>query len=187
MSMYQRRLGKYELQERVGSGAGEVWKAFDTQQHRYVAIKILPVNAQTSTDFTPRFYREAQTLAALRHPNIVQVHDFYMSQSGSEAYLILDYVEGPSLADHLDATARQGKIPPPDEIVRLLTPIATALDYAHQHKVIHGALKPAAILLDKASLVAGEPKLVDFGANQTLSSLSLPLSDAPYISPEMAQ
>ena len=50
MSMYQRRLGKYELQERVGSGASELWKAFDTQQRRYVAIKILPVNAQTSAD-----------------------------------------------------------------------------------------------------------------------------------------
>src|SRR5947209_13719365 len=149
MSMYQRRLGKYELQERVARGAGEVWKAFDTQQRRYVAIKILSVNAQTSADFTPRFYREAQTLAALRHPNIVQVHDFYMAQSGSEAYLIMDYVEGPSLADYLDSTSHQGKIPSPDEIVRLLTPLAISLDYAHQRKVIHGALKPASILLDK--------------------------------------
>ncbi len=190
MSMYQRRLGKYELQERVGHGAGELWKAFDTQQHRYAAIKILPVNAQTSADFTPRFYREAQTLAALRHPNIVPVHDFYMSQSGSEAYLILDYVEGPSLAEYLDATSHQGKMPSSDEIVRLLTPIATALDYAHQRKVVHGALRPAAILLDKTdttSPAAGEPKLGDFGANQTLSPLSLPLNDAAYISPEVAQ
>jgi serine/threonine-protein kinase len=72
-----------------------------------------------------------------------------MSQSGSEAYLILDYVEGPSLAEYLDATSRQGKIPSSDEIVRLLTPIAIALDYAHQRKVIHGALRPAAILLDR--------------------------------------
>ena len=74
MGMNQRRLGKYELQERLRSGvAGEVWKAFDTQQHRYVTIKIIPVNAQMSTDFAPRFYREAQILAALRHPNIVQI------------------------------------------------------------------------------------------------------------------
>lgn len=190
MGMYQRRLGKYELQERVGRGASEVWKAFDSQQRRFVAIKILPVNAQTSADFAPRFYREAQTLVALRHPNIVPVLDFYMSENGNEAYLIMDYVEGLSLADYLDSTSHQGKIPSPDEIVRLLTPIAIALDYAHQRKVIHGALKPAAIVLDKAnttSLAAGEPKLVDFGENQTLSPLSLPLSDAPYISPEVAQ
>ena len=92
MGMYQRRLGKYELQERVGHGASEVWKAFDSQQHRFVAIKILPVNAQTSADFAPRFYREAQTLVALRHPNIVPILDFYMSQNGNEAYLIMDNV-----------------------------------------------------------------------------------------------
>src|SRR5437870_10328201 len=108
MSMYQRRLGKYELQERVGRGAGEVWKAFDTQERRYVAIKIIPVNAQTSADFTPRFYHEAQILAALRHPNIVPILDFRVSQSGSEAYIIMDYVEGPSLADHLSSTAHMG-------------------------------------------------------------------------------
>ena len=106
MSMYQRRLGKYELQERVGRGVGEVWRAFDTQQRRYVAFKILQVNTQTSTDFTPRFYREAQTLAALRHPNIVPVQDFYMSQSGNEAYLIIALV-APEI--HAVAIVHQGK------------------------------------------------------------------------------
>ena len=191
MGMNQRRLGKYELQERLESGAvGEVWKAFNTQQRRYVTIKIIPVNAQTGADFTPRFYREAQILAALHHPNIVPIQDFHMSQSGSEAYIIMDYVEGPSLADYLSATAHVGKIPPPVAIVHLLTPIADALDYAHQRNVIHGALKPAAILLGKVGATSpspGEPKLTDFGLNHMLNPLTLPLNDVSYISPEVAQ
>ena len=191
MGMNQRRLGKYELQERLGSGAvGEVWKAFNTQQRRYVTLKIIPVNAQTGADFTPRFYREEHILAALHHPNIVPIQDFHMSQSGSEAYIIMDYVEGSSLTDYLSATAHMGKIPPPAAIVHLLTPIADALDYAHQRNVIHGALTPAAILLGKVGATSpspGEPKLTDFGLNHLLNPLTLPLHDVSYISPEVAQ
>jgi serine/threonine protein kinase len=204
MSMYQRRIGKYELRGHLGSGAvGEIWKAFDTQQHCYVLIKIIQVNAQADDDFTSGFYREAQTLAALHHPNIVPIQDFRMSQSGSEAYLITDYVEGQSLADYLDETTHLGKFLPSAEIVRLLTPIAAAVDYAHQHNVVHGALRPGAILLDKASagqpqespaqstplpsLPPGEPKIIDFGMNHMQNPLSLPLSDVHYISPEIAQ
>lgn len=191
MGMNQRRIGKYELQERLGGDAfGEVWKAFDTQQHRYAAFKIIPVNAQTSADFTPRFYHEAQILAALRHPHIVPIQDFRMSNSGSEAYIIMDYVEGPSLADYLSATAHMGKIPPSAEIIHLLAPIADALDYAHQRNVMHGALKPAVILLDKVGATSsspGEPKLTDFGLLHTQNPLALPLNDVPYISPEIAQ
>ncbi len=191
MGMNQSRLGKYELRERLGSGAvGKIWKAFDTQQRRYVAIKIIPGNAQTSTDFTQRFYREAEILTALRHPNIVPIQDFRVAQSGSEAYIIMDYVEGASLADYLSATAHMGKIPPPAEIVRLLVPVADALDYAHQRKVIHGALRPRAILLDTQSETPpspGEPKLTDFGFNRMQNPLALPLNDVSYISPEIAQ
>ena len=191
MSTNQGHLGKYQLQERLGrSVVGDIWKAFDTQERRYVAIKVIPVNAQTSADFTPRFYHEAQILAALRHPNIVTIQDFRISQSGSEAYIITDYVEGPSLADYLSSTAHMGKIPPLAEIVRLMTPIASALDYAHSRNVVHSALRPAAILLDKiseASTLPGEPKLTDFGLNSMQNPLALPLTDVPYISPEVAQ
>src|SRR3989440_6617978 len=191
MGMNQRRLGKYELQERLGSGAvGEIWKAFNTQQRCYVTIKIIPVNAQISADFAPRFYHEAHILAALHHSTIVPVQDFRMSQSGNEAYIVMDYVEGPSLADYLSATAHKGSVPPPAEILRLLTPIADALDYAHQHHVIHGALKPDAILLGKmgaTSPSSGEPKLTDVGLNHLQNPLALPLNDVSYISPEIAQ
>src|SRR5437660_9216028 len=80
-----RRLGKYELQVLLGQGGmAEVWKALDTQLQRYVAIKLLHANLQADPDFITRFTREAQIIAALRHPNIVQIYDFYISE-GSEA------------------------------------------------------------------------------------------------------
>src|SRR5881396_1076069 len=98
MGMNQRRLGKYELQERLESGAvGEVWKAFNTQQHCYVTIKIIPVNAETGADFTVRDHREAHMLAALHHPHTLPLQDFHLSPSAGEEINIMDYVEGPSL------------------------------------------------------------------------------------------
>ena len=191
MAINQRRVGKYELQQRLADGAmGEVWKAFDTQQRRYVAIKVVTVNAPDSADFTSRFYHEAQILTTLHHPHIVPVQDFRVLQGGSEAYLIMDYVEGSSLVDYLEATAHTGNIPAGDEIVSLLAAIASALDYALQRGVIHGALRPAAILLDRSgasSSSPGEPKLTDFGFNYLRNPLSFPLRDMPYVSPEIAQ
>src|SRR5579872_526868 len=100
MGTNQGHLGKYELQERLErSDIGDVWKAFDTQERRYVTIKIIAVDPQAGADFAPRFYREAQILVELHHPNIVPVRDFRIAQSESEAYIISDYVAGASLAD----------------------------------------------------------------------------------------
>ncbi len=81
MSIAPRRFGKYELQERLGRGGmAEVWKALDTQLQRYVAIKVLQANLQADPNFVSRFTHEAQTIAALRHPNIIQIYDFYTSE-----------------------------------------------------------------------------------------------------------
>ena len=90
----RRRLGKYELQERLGHGGmAEVWKALDTQLQRYVAIKLLHANLQADPEFVKRFQHEAQAIASLRHPNIVQIHVFPgipSSQSDSPtAYMVM--------------------------------------------------------------------------------------------------
>ncbi len=187
MGMDRGRLGKYELQEHSGSDAvGEVWKAFDTAQRCCVAIKIIPLNPQDGNEF----YHRAQILAQLHHPHIVQVLDYHVSQSGGEAYLSMEYVEGPTLAAYLDATAHRGKIPPPAEIMRLLTPVAEALDYAHQRRVVHGALTPAAILLADAGSGAPAPaavKLTAFSLHFLHNPLALQLPDVSYMAPEMAQ
>src|SRR5579875_3644485 len=79
MSITPKRLDKYELRERLGhGGVAEVWKAFDTQLQRYVAIKLLHPNLRDDPNFVTRFQREAQLIASLHHPNIVQIHDFHV-------------------------------------------------------------------------------------------------------------
>jgi len=198
MSTSPQVLDKYELLERLGRGdIVETWKAFDTQQKRHVAIKILHVNLQADPDFPTRFIRQAQRLTALRHPNIVHMHDFRLSQSSQSetpetvAYMVMDYIEGQTLADYIESTSHQGKFPTATEIVRLLIPIGLAIDYAHQQGVMHGDLKPGNILLDKSNTSVnpmGQPILSDFGMAQILRAPYGPQSGTTfYTSPEEAQ
>src|SRR5438067_5998092 len=200
MSTNPRRLGKYELQERLGRGGmGEVWKASDTQLQRHVAIKLLHAELQNDTSFTARFQREAQVIASLHHPNIVQLYDFQVSQP-SEAenaicYMVMDYVEGQTLAQYIRSTSRVGRYPSAAEIVQLFAPISLAIDYAHQKGMIHRDIKPSNILLDKRNTARnpmGEPVLTDFGVAKLLgvssSTLSSSQSGTPlYSSPEQAR
>jgi eukaryotic-like serine/threonine-protein kinase len=195
-----RRLGKYELQERLGyGGMAEVWKARDTQLQRFVAIKLLHANLQADTDFVARFQREAQAIASLRHPNIVQIHDFQVSlppeSSTPTPYMVMTYIEGPTLANYIASTSSQGKIPSPVEIVNIFTSISQAVDYAHQKGMIHRDIKPANILLDRHNTERnpmGEPILTDFGLARLLgvsaSTLSATQLGTPlYTSPEQAR
>jgi len=195
-----RRLGKYELQERLGHGGmAEVWKARDTQLQRFVAIKLLHANLQADPNFVSRFQNEAQAIASLRHPNIVQIHDFQVSlppESDSPTpYMVMAYIEGRTLADYIANTSAQGKIPSPVEIVNLFTSISLAVDYAHQKGMIHRDIKPANILLDRHNTARnpmGEPILTDFGLAKLLgvsaSTLTAGQLGTPlYTSPEQAR
>lgn len=192
--------GKYDLQQRLGQGGmAEVWKAFDTQLQRYVAIKLLHANLQADPDFVARFMREAQLIASLHHPNIVQIHDFQFAQTPefgtTTAYMVMDYVEGGTLDDYMRGTSARGNIPAPVEILNLFTSISLAIDYAHQKGMIHRDIKPANILLDKRNTIRnpmGEPILTDFGVAKLLGVTSGTLSEAHlgtplYIAPEQAQ
>jgi len=107
------RLGKYELRESLGRGSmAEVWKAYDSQLERYVAIKILHADLQADPEFLTRFACEARVIASLHHPNIVQVHDFQIirppEMSSPLAYMVMDYVEGPTLAQYIRTTSHPG-------------------------------------------------------------------------------
>lgn len=204
MSISPQRLGKYELLQRLGyGGMAEVWKAFDTQLQRNVAIKLLHANLREDPNFVTRFQREAQIIASLHHPNIVQVHDFQIAepsetqdgQSSRFAYMVMDYVEGQTLADYIHSTSSKGQIPSPAEVVRLFTSISIAVDYAHQQGMIHRDIKPSNILLDARNTNVnpmGEPILTDFGIAKLMSSVSNTMSGAQlgtplYISPEQAR
>src|SRR5260370_406186 len=135
------RLGKYEMLERRGRGGmGEVWKAHDTQLRRFVAIKLLHADLQANPDFVKHFMREAQLVAALRHPNIVQIHDFQLADtqgSSIKAYMVMDYIEGGTLADYIRNTVRKRLFPPSADIVYLFTAVSLALAYAHPNAILH--------------------------------------------------
>ncbi|HEY7415491.1 MAG TPA: protein kinase, partial [Ktedonobacteraceae bacterium] len=197
-----RYLGKYELLERLGyGGIAEVWKTLDTQLQRFVAIKLLQPNLRDDPQFISRFQAEARMIASLHHPNIVQIHDFQVYQPEDAslrdapiAYMVMDYVEGQTLAGYIRATSNQGKFPSSTELVNLFTSISLAIDYAHRHNMIHRDIKPANILLDMRNTTInpmGEPILTDFGVAKLLSSTPLTLSEARlgtplYTSPEQA-
>src|SRR5579885_140798 len=193
-------LGKYVLQERLAyGGMGEVWKAFDTQLQRHVAIKLLRTDRRHDPDFVSRFEREARFIASLHHPNIVQIHDFRLSQppesNPAEAFMVMDYVQGQTLADYIQNTSRQGQFPSASDTIYLFTAISLAIDYAHQKGMIHRDIKPANILLDQRLPTArpmGEPVLTDFGIAQLQGTapgivIETLLGTPHYIAPEQAQ
>ena len=186
--------GQYELQQRLDSSSvEEVWKAFDTQRRLYVFLKRLRVAAQAPTNLLPYFSQEMGKVAALHQPNIVPLLDYHIAPSADGSHdvvVITKYVEGPSLVDYLNSTARKGAFPTGQELIQLLAPIASALDYAHQRGVLHSGIKPTNILFDKLhteSFPLGEPYLTGFGLQQLHPLLALPLQDIYYISPEVAR
>jgi len=200
MSTSPRRLGKYEMQQRLGQGSmAEVWKALDTQLQRYVAIKLLHANLQVDPNFITRFQREAQLIASLHHPNIVKIHDFQVTpvaETGDPiAYMVMDYVEGQTLADYIRNTSGSGRFPSAVDIVHLFASISQAIDYAHQKGMLHRDIKPANILLDRRNTMSnpmGEPILTDFGVAKLLGMSTSALSGTAvgtplYISPEQAR
>ena len=199
-----KRLDKYQLEERLGyGGMAEVWKAFDPQLQRHVAIKILHANLQSDPNFVTRFQHEAQAIASLRHPNIVPVHDFQVTRSLTQtldannptAFMVMSYVEGQTLASYIAATSAHGQFPSATQLVNIFTSISLAIDYAHQKGMIHRDIKPANILLDKHNTThnpVGEPILTDFGLARLLgASTGLTTATQPgtplYTSPEQAQ
>jgi response regulator RpfG family c-di-GMP phosphodiesterase len=174
-------LGPYQLIERIGRGGmGTVYRAYHPALDRLVAIKVLPEAFSDDSEFTERFLQEARSVARLKHPNILQVFDF--DQSDGRSYLVMELVEGGRLSDRL------GRPMDLREVIRLLAPIASALDYAHSHGIVHRDIKPSNILLH----VDGTPVLADFGLAKLASSArSLTASGTvvgtpEYMSPEQS-
>jgi serine/threonine protein kinase len=146
------RLGPYEILDRIGAGGmGEVYKARDTRLNRVVALKILPAGVADDADLGRRFQREAQTVAALNHPNICVVHD--VGHDSGVSYFVMEYLEGETLAARL----ARGALPIQQALQHAIA-IADALDRAHRAGIVHRDVKPSNIVL-----IARGPKLLDFG------------------------
>src|SRR3974377_1959007 len=133
------RLGPYEILSAIGAGGmGEGYRARDPKLGRHVAIKVLPEAFALDAERMARFQREAKVLASLSHPNIATVYG--LEDSGSTCALVMELVEGPTLADRIKA----GPIPV-DEALPIAKQICEALEYAHERGVVHRDLKPANI------------------------------------------
>src|SRR3977135_469664 len=156
------KLGQYEVQDFIGQGAmGLVYRAYHVQLERTCALKVLQGIAP-DTDTTSRFRHEAQAIAQMRHPNILNVYDF--GEHEGMPYRIVEYVPGGSLANRLG----QGPLDPGPALT-YLRGIAAGLDYAHGMGIVHRDVKPANILLEKDD----SPVLADFGLVKLMQGSSL--------------
>jgi Tol biopolymer transport system component len=172
------RFGPYEILSALGAGGmGEVYKARDTRLDRIVALKILPDVLAADPKFRDRFDREARSISQLDHPHICALYD--VGAQGGTAYLVMQYLEGETLADRLAKGAL-----PIDHALQIAIQIADALVAAHRAGIVHRDLKPGNIMLSKTGA-----KLLDFGLAKTgvalvgAPSQSIPTAAAPLTHP----
>ncbi|MBC7812797.1 MAG: tetratricopeptide repeat protein, partial [Burkholderiales bacterium] len=180
--MIGRTLGGYRIVEQVGSGGmATIYKAYDPNTERFVALKLLPAQYSQDPMFRERFRREAKAIARLEHIHILPVHAY--GEEDGTAYLVMRYLPAGTLSERI----RQGMIPL-TEISRIIEQLASALDYAHANGVLHRDVKPSNVLLDDR----GNTFLTDFGIakmvemNLDLTGDSI-LGTPSYMSPEQCE
>ena len=174
--------GRYQVVRQLGAGGmGSVWLAEDRQlDNKMFAVKMLPSVLVSNKRAYRQLKDEALVAMRLVHPNIVQIRAF--EENNGNPFLVMDYIEGQTLDDYL---AEKGKLSE-DETIRLLKPIAAALDYAHGEGVVHRDVKPANIMIRKD----GHPYILDFGIareiQETMTRVTGKLSSGTllYMSPE---
>ncbi len=176
--------GRYQIQALIGQGGmASVYKAYDPNLRRAVAIKVIHPHLSSNPEFFRRFEEEATAVAHLRHPNIVQMYDF--NHEGDLYFMVMEYVVGETLQmrlKRLNASKRRMGI---HEVVEYTADICDAADYAHQRGMIHRDIKPANIMLD----VNGKAILMDFGIARMVggtqhTATGAVLGTAMYMSPE---
>ena len=178
--------GRYKIEGLLGQGGmSTVYKAFDPNLQRPVAVKIIHPHLSRDPEFVRRFEQEAAAVAQLRHPNIIQVYDF--NHDGDIYYMVLDYVPGKTLKDWLRTLDTAKRRFPVDDSIRIMAIVCQAAAYAHQQGLIHRDLKPANLILTPK----GQPILMDFGVTKMLDGTEYTatgtiVGTAKYMSPEQA-
>ncbi len=184
VSLQGQSLGKYRVLEPLGRGGmAQVYRAYHPQLDRYVAVKVLRSDLVEDEEFLTRFRREAQSVANLRHPNIVQIHDFDFQDE--IYYMVMELLEGDTLKAQLNQRRAKAEGLPQAEMVRIMLDILEGLAYAHNEGIIHRDIKPANIMLTKR----GQAVISDFGIAQILGSTQFTVSGAlmgtlSYMAPE---
>ena len=175
-----KQIGKYQVKEFLGRGGmGEVYRAVHPNLERDVAIKMIHSLAASTPRVVDRFQREAKVVATLRHPGIVQVYDFDVE--ASTLYMVMEYIPGKNLQQHLNTLRSQGTWLSLAEALRMFQLITEAVAYAHGHGVIHRDLKPANVLL----LANQQPILADFGLSKIISDEPLTYSGQFFGTPNI--
>lgn len=183
--VHQKKLGRYELVRVLGKGAmGVVYEGLDPNLDRRVALKTTMVDglsAQEAAEYESRFRTEARSAARLQHPNIVSVYD--SDRDGDTAFLVMEYVQGEDLKQHLDRGERHAL----GEALRLLDDLLSALDFAHRQGIVHRDIKPANLLVE----AGGRLKLTDFGvariAGESTRTQGSMIGTLKYMAPEQVQ
>jgi serine/threonine protein kinase len=182
-------LGNYRIIATLGQGGmARVYKAYQENLDREVAVKVLPPWFASDRSFVQRFNLEARLVARLSHPNIVTVHD--ANEQNGHLYIVMQLVDGGTLKHRMDQLLREGKVMSLEEAIPIFIQIASALTYAHEQNVIHRDVKPVNVLMDRS----GRPILSDFGIAKVLAStqdnLTRPgagVGTPEYMSPEQCQ
>jgi WD40 repeat protein len=178
-----RKVGRFDLIETVGHGGfGTVYKARDPELDRVIAIKVPRAGNLAGPEELDRFLREARSVARLRHPSIVTVHE--VGQQDGVPYLVSDFVQGVTLADLISA-----RRPTFREAAELVAAVADALHYAHEQGVVHRDVKPSNIMIGED----GRPCVMDFGLAKrdageiTMTVEGQVLGTPAYMPPEQAR
>ena len=171
---------KYTINKEIGRGGmGIVYECLDLTLNRKVALKVLPGEFSSNSEFKEMFKREIRTLAQLKHPGIVTIYT--AGEADGHLYFTMDYIEGKTLAEVL---AERGKIPV-NETLGIVINICSALEHAHGKKIIHRDLSPENVMLDRN----GNVYIMDFGISKVFNGTGITstgsiIGKAPYMSPE---
>jgi serine/threonine protein kinase len=181
-------IGKFEITAELGGGGmAEVFKAYQPSLNRYVAIKVIHGFLAKNEEFLARFQREAQNVAALRHPNIVQVHDFDVEDG--RPYMVMEFIDGQPLDQVSGQKQATGGWQLAD-VLQAISDVGYALAYAHKQEMIHRDIKPSNIMW--AGTVDDRYILTDFGlakllTGQNFTATGTVMGTPAYMSPEQCQ